>query len=94
MGMQEHKDPGSSAPSCGRWKILIVSLSYLQQTTSEIRKDRGKLPVALLTSSSKMDALPKYGRNDKESQEQPWKGWWPETGGCGGQGMCVIYTDL
>lgn len=71
----------------------IVSLIYLQQTTSEIRKDRGKLPVALLTSSSKTDAIPKYGRND-ESQEQPWQGWWPETGDFGSQGVQVIYTDL
>lgn len=94
MGMQEHKDPGSSAPSCGRWKLVIVSLIYLQQTTSEIRKDRGKLPVAVLTSGSKTGAVPRYGRNDEENQEQPWRGWWAETGHCGSQEVCVIYTDL
>lgn len=41
-----------------------------------------------------MAAVPKYGRNDEEIQEQPWQGWWAETGDCGSQEVCVIYTDL
>jgi len=48
--MREHKERGSSTPSSGRWEIFFVPLLYPQQTTWEKGKDRGKLPVAVLTS--------------------------------------------